>query len=57
MLVTKQALGATVDSVDALSVMLSSTATSVEDTAPLIEQVNTLMGKNLPEPFSRLPHR
>jgi hypothetical protein len=47
--VTKQALGATVDSVDALSTMLSSTATSIEDTAPVIEQVNTLMGKNLPD--------
>lgn len=47
--VTKQALGATVDSVDALSVMLSSTAKSIEDTAPLIEKVNTLMGKNLPD--------
>lgn len=47
--VTKQALGATVDSVDALSVMLSSTATSVQDTSPVIDQVNTLMGKNLPD--------
>jgi hypothetical protein len=32
MQVTRQALGATIDSVDALSVMLSSTAASVEDT-------------------------
>lgn len=46
--VTKQALSATVDSVDALSLMLASTATSVEDTAPVIEQVSSLMGENLP---------
>jgi hypothetical protein len=46
--VTKQALGATVASVDALSVMLASTATSVEDTIPVIEKVNILMGENLP---------
>ena len=48
MQVTKQALGATIDSVDALSTMLSSTASSVEETAPVIEQVNILMGVNLP---------
>jgi hypothetical protein len=48
MVVTRQALGATVDSVDALSVMLASTATSLEDSAPVITQVNVLMGKNLP---------
>jgi chromosome segregation ATPase len=46
--VTKQALGATVDSVDALSVMITSTAKSVEDTAPVIQQANLLMGENLP---------
>jgi uncharacterized protein YukE len=46
--VTKQALGATVDSVEALSVMLASTATSVEDTTPVVDKVNTLMGENLP---------
>lgn len=46
--VTQQALGATVDSVDALSVMLGSIATSVQDTAPVIESVNILMGENLP---------
>lgn len=48
MQVTRQALGATVDSIDALSVMLAATAQSVEDTAPVIDQVNTLMGENLP---------
>jgi peptidoglycan hydrolase CwlO-like protein len=47
--VTKEALGATVDSVDALSVMLASTATSIEDSTPVIEQVNTLMAVNLPD--------
>jgi hypothetical protein len=46
--VTKQALGATVDSVDALSVMLASTATSVEETAPVVEQMNVFLGVNLP---------
>jgi len=48
MQVTKQALGATVDSVNALSVMLASTATSLQETAPVIEQINTLIGSNLP---------
>jgi hypothetical protein len=47
--VTGQALGATVDSVDALSVMLSSTAASLEDTSPVIAQVNIMMGENLPD--------
>lgn len=46
--VTKQALGASVTSVDALAVMMASTATSVEDTAPVIKQVNILLGENLP---------
>lgn len=46
--ITKQALGATVDSVDALSVMLGATATSVEDTKPVLDEINTLMGEKLP---------
>lgn len=46
--VTGQALGATVDSVDALSTMLSTTAASVEDTKPVLEQINVLMGETLP---------
>jgi methyl-accepting chemotaxis protein len=46
--VTGQALGATVDSIDALSAMLSTTASSVEDTKPVFEQVNFLMGETLP---------
>lgn len=46
--VTEEALSATVDSLDALTVMLAATATSVEETAPVIAQVNTMMGENLP---------
>jgi hypothetical protein len=34
--------------VDALSVMLASTATSVEETAPVVEQMNVFLGTNLP---------
>ncbi len=48
MKITAQALGATVDSVDALSVMLSATAVSVQDSQPLIEKLNVFMGENLP---------
>ncbi|UCH60313.1 MAG: hypothetical protein JSV61_02240 [Anaerolineales bacterium] len=46
--VTGQALGATVDSVDALSTMLSTTAASVEDTKPILEQINLMMGETMP---------
>lgn len=46
--VTGDALGATVASVDALSAMLSTTAKSVEDTKPVLEQVNFLMGDTVP---------
>lgn len=52
MKITGEALGATVDSVDALSAMLSTTATSVEDTQPVINQVNTIMGETLPASLS-----
>lgn len=48
MVTTKQALGATIESVDALSTMLAATAASVEDTQPVLTQVNVLMGVNLP---------
>ncbi len=48
MVVTHDALGATVDSVDALSEMLNTTAMSVEDTMPVLTQVNTVMGEQLP---------
>lgn len=46
--VTDEALSATVDSVDALSEMLATTAVSVEDTQPIITQVNGMMGETLP---------
>jgi uncharacterized protein YukE len=48
MQITSQALGATIDSVDALSDMLSTTAISVEDTKPVLDQLNTFMGIELP---------
>jgi hypothetical protein len=48
MVVTEDALGATVNSLEALSVMLTSTADSVDDTAPAINQVNVMMSTNLP---------
>ena len=48
MQVTGQALGATVDSIDALFDMLSATAASVEDTQPVFDQVNSIMGETLP---------
>ena len=46
--ITGEALGATVDSVDALSAMLATTAKSVEDTAPMLEQIKGIMGETLP---------
>ena len=46
--ITEGALGATVDSVDALSTMLGASADSVGDTMPMLEQLNTLMGEQLP---------
>jgi chromosome segregation ATPase len=46
--VTEQALGATIDSVDALSAMLAATAATVEDTMPVLIQLNTFMGDKLP---------
>ncbi len=48
MQVTGQALGATVDSVDALSDMLGTTAASVEDTKPVLDQINSITGDTLP---------
>lgn len=48
MKITGEALGATVDSVDALSEMLGTTAKSVEDTQPVMAQVNAIMGETLP---------
>lgn len=46
--ITGQALGATVDSVDALVDMLGATADSVEDTKPVLLQLNSFMGEELP---------
>lgn len=51
MVVTDQALGGAVTSVDALSEVLGATATSVKDTQPVISQVNEVMGKTLPTTF------
>jgi methyl-accepting chemotaxis protein len=48
MKITGQALGATVESVDALSTMLATTATSVDDTKPALDQMNTFMSDSLP---------
>lgn len=46
--ITGQALGATVDSLDALSSMLSTTATTVDDTKPVLNQINTIISDTLP---------
>jgi ABC-type transporter Mla subunit MlaD len=46
--ITGKALGATVDSLDALSSMLSTTATTVDDTTPVLNQINTIMSDTLP---------
>lgn len=48
MTTTAEALGATVDSVDALSAMLGTTAATVEDTQPVINKVTTIMSVTLP---------
>jgi methyl-accepting chemotaxis protein len=48
MVVTGEALGATVDSVDALSTMLSTTAVSVEDTQPVLDQLNVMLSDTVP---------
>jgi hypothetical protein len=48
MKITGEALGATVESVDALSTMLATTATSVDDSKPALDQINTFMSDTLP---------
>ncbi len=48
MQITGEALGATVDSVDALSILLGTTATTIEDTRPVLDEVNNMMGSTLP---------
>lgn len=47
--ITYDALGATTDSITTLSAMLDSTAVTIEDTQPVINQVTDLMGKELPD--------
>ncbi len=46
--ITRQALGATIDSVDALSTMLSTTAATVEDAKPVLDRLDVLMATTLP---------
>jgi uncharacterized coiled-coil protein SlyX len=46
--ITRQALGGTIDSVDALSAMLSTTAAAVEDTQPVLDEFDIMMAKTLP---------
>jgi methyl-accepting chemotaxis protein len=48
MIVTSDALGATVKSVDALSEMLGTTADTLGDTQPLFTQITDLVGETLP---------
>ncbi|HET90193.1 MAG TPA: hypothetical protein ENN99_05575 [Chloroflexi bacterium] len=45
---TGQALGATVDSVNALSAMLSTTAATVKDTKPVLDEINVILSVTLP---------
>jgi uncharacterized protein YukE len=46
--ITGQALGGTIDSVDALSAMLSTTAATVEDTKPVLDGFDSMMATTLP---------
>jgi uncharacterized coiled-coil protein SlyX len=46
--ITRQALGATIDSVDTLSAMLSTTAATVEDTKPVLDEFDIMMATTLP---------
>ena len=48
MQIAGQALGGTVESVNALSTMLGATATSVQDTQPMLDQIKLFMGEKLP---------
>lgn len=48
MQVTEEALGATVESVDALSDMLATTAGAVEDTKPVLDQFDSILATTLP---------
>jgi uncharacterized protein YukE len=49
--ITGQALGATVDSLDALSAMLETTANTVNDTSPVVVEIRTVMSDTLPTTF------
>ena len=49
--ITAQALGATVDSVDALSEMLFTTASTLEDTQPVLDELDSIMKTTLPSTF------
>jgi hypothetical protein len=49
--ITDEALDAAIDSVDALADMLTTTGEIVEDTQPVVSQINAVMGKNLPATF------
>jgi hypothetical protein len=46
--ITMEALGATIESVDALSAMLSTTAATVQDTKPVLDEFDTIMSTTLP---------
>lgn len=46
--VTQQALRGTISSVDNLSAMLNTTAAAVEDTKPVLDEVDLMMAKTLP---------
>ena len=46
--ISGKALGATVDSVNALSTMLGTTADTVDDTQPVLVQINTIISDTLP---------
>jgi chromosome segregation ATPase len=48
MVITNDALGATIDSADALSEMLGTTAASVEDIQPVLNEFNEIMAGALP---------
>lgn len=50
--ITIQALGATIDSVDALSDMLGTTALTVEDTQPVILEIDAMLAETLPATMS-----
>ena len=46
--ITVDALGATIESVDALSEMLGTTAATVEDTKPVLEELDTILAVTVP---------